>query len=796
MPIEQPGHSAEPTRAGARATARAQGRPAKGGASQSPDTAGPGNTAGPANTANPAGRTAPVRRRSLADELRSWPVARLANLLALRPDLAVPPPASIAALAERASQRASVALAMDRLDAFTLQVLQALAVSPEPVTPESTAALLGLPAEGAVREAVTVLRDTALVWGPDEGLRPLVNAREALGEHPVGLGPPLASALNNSSPAWLQGVLRRLGLPATPDPVTAVDSIAALVADPPRMRAVLDRAPAGVEAVLEKLVWGPPFGKVGTAAVAAGDPEAGAAPDSGWGGTADAANTANTADTAEPGDPATGSPLEWLLERGLLGRWTEDTVVLPREIAFFLRRHVFGSGLHRDLAAEPPAVPVAQHDARRADEAAAAAATTVPRRVEELLDAWAAGPPGVLRSGGAGIRDLRRTALLLDVPEEEAAFLAELAYAAGLVAADLASGFWLPTPAYDRWLDLPPERRWAELAAAWLVSDRAAGRVGQPDERNRQVAPLSAEVASWAVTELRRDLLAELDRLPRGGTAALDAVVDRLFWERPRRSGPAVRQLVEWTLREAVWLGLVAPVRGAAGILSGHGRALLLGPSRDDLAAALAGALPEPVRHVLVQGDLTAIAPGPLAPDVAREMALIADVESAGAATVYRFTTASVRRAFDAGRTADDLHTFLAEHALHGIPQALTYLVDDVARRQGRIRVGAAVSYVRADNDAALAEMLADRRTGGLGLRRVAPGVAVSELPPGELLAGLRANGYAPMAENEDGSGATPVVATARARRATSFHPYAVQRPALPGSAAMIALAEDLAAGG
>jgi hypothetical protein len=735
----------------------------------------------------------PVRRRSLADELRSWPAERLANLLVMRPDLAVPPPASLAALAERASQRASVALAMDRLDAFTLQVLQALAVSPEPVTASAAAALLGLPGDPTVDEAIALLRDMALVWGPDEGLRPLVNAREALGENPVGLGPPLVSALNNLSPAWLQGVLRRLGLPATPDPVTAVGSLAALAADAPRMKAVLEEAPVGVEAVLEKLVWGPPFGKVGATTVEAGaegGAEAGAGAEAA--GEAQASTAASTALTESESE----SPLEWLLERGILGRWSEDTVVLPREIAFFLRRHVFGSGLHRDLAAEPPAVPVAQHDARRADEAAAAAATLVPRRLEELLDAWASGPPGVLRSGGAGIRDLRRTALLLDVPEEEAAFLAELAYAAGLVAADLASGFWLPTPAYDRWLDLPPERRWAELAAAWLVSDRAAGRVGLPDERNRQVAPLSAEVASWAVSELRRDLLAELDRLPKGATADTGAVVDRLFWERPRRSGPVVRHLVEWTLREAVWLGLVAPVRGAAGILAAHGRALLLGLSRDALASALAAALPEPVRHVLIQGDLTAIAPGPLAPDVAREMALIADIESAGAATVYRFTTASVRRAFDAGRAADDLHTFLAEHSLHEIPQALTYLVDDVARRHGRIRVGAAVSYVRADNDAALTEMLADRRTGGLGLRRVAPGVAVSELPAEELLEGLRANGYAPMAESEEGGGATPVRATSRARRATSFHPYAVQRLALPGSAAVVALAEELAAGG
>jgi len=298
-----------------------------------------------------------------------------------------------------------------------------------------------------------------------------------------------------------------------------------LAADAPRMRAVLESAPAGVEGVLEKLVWGPPFGRIGTAADSDDHHDDTAAQ------TSDPAGSPGSSESSESSE----SPLEWLLARGILGRWTEDTVVLPREIAFFLRRHVFGTGLHHDLADEPPAVAVTQHDARNADASAGAAAVAVPRRVEELLDAWAAGPPGVLRSGGAGIRDLRRTAALLDVPEEEAAFLAELAYAAGLVAADLASGFWLPTPAYDRWLDLPPERRWAELAAAWLVSDRAAGRVGAPDERNRQVAPLSAEVASWAVTELRRkkperDLSAlypAIEDIAHGKNAALQAEAER-----------------------------------------------------------------------------------------------------------------------------------------------------------------------------------------------------------------------------------------------------------------------------
>ena len=154
-----------------------------------------------------------------------------------------------------------------------------------------------------------------------------------------------------------------------------------------------------------------------------------------------------------------------------------------------------------------------------------------------------------------------------------------------------------------------------------------------------------------------------------------------------------------------------------------------------------------------------------------------------------------MRRAFDAGRGAADVHAFLAAHSLHAVPQALSYLVDDTARRHGRIRVGASVSYVRADNDAALTEMLADRRTHGLGLRRIAPGVAVSELPPEELLEVLRVSGYAPMAENEDGT-AAPVRAGARVRRASAFHPYAPQRPVTPGGEAIVGLAETLLAGG
>ncbi|MFD7811073.1 helicase C-terminal domain-containing protein, partial [Streptomyces cellulosae] len=244
-------------------------------------------------------------------------------------------------------------------------------------------------------------------------------------------------------------------------------------------------------------------------------------------------------------------------------------------------------------------------------------------------------------------------------------------------------------------------------------------------------------------------------------------------------------RLARWTLAEAEMLGITG--RGA---LSSHGRALIgappaphhadaeteptgpgdklpvhhrhtpppavLSPAEQATAAAAAARLlepllPEPLDHVLLQADLTAVAPGPLERPLADMLGVLADVESKGGATVYRFTPASVRRALDAGQSAADLHAFLAAHSRTPVPQPLTYLIDDVARRHGHLRVGAASSYVRCDDDAVLNEILADKRAAGLGLRRLAPTVLAARTDPAALLEGLRAMGFAPAAESAEG---------------------------------------------
>ncbi|MGZ0234296.1 helicase-associated domain-containing protein, partial [Streptomyces sp. CPS1] len=179
-------------------------------------------------------------------------------------------------------------------------------------------------------------------------------------------------------------------------------------------------------------------------------------------------------------------------------------------------------------------------------------------------------------------------------------------------------------------------------------------------------------------------------------------------------------------------------------------------------ARILAPLLPEPLDHVLLQADLTAVAPGPLERPLAEMLGVLADVESKGGATVYRFTPGSVRRALDAGRTAADLHDFLTRHSRTPVPQPLAYLIDDVARRHGHLRVGAASAYVRCDDDALLNEILADKRAAALRLRRLAPTVLAAQTDPAALLEGLRAMGFAPAAESAEGD---VLIARAHAHR-------------------------------
>jgi len=435
------------------------------------------------------------------------------------------------------------------------------------------------------------------------------------------------------------------------------------------------------------------------------------------------------------------SPVDQLLARGLLRPLDADTVVLPREVAWLLRDGLFA---REPVAPEPPAVTGSTRTPRLVDSAAAGAAFGLLHDVELAVHALETQPHRLLRTGGVAARDVTALARRLGTDPAHATFVLECASAAGLVAPG-GNLCLLPTTDFDRWAGADGASRWLLLSRSWLTAGRWFSASAEPGTH-----ALGPEAEAQSAPTVRALVVRLAGGLAVGTVPDLEELTAALTWHRPRLArGPVeAGTLVDWTWREASWLGLVA--------LGGVSSFAAATAGDQPLPAALVALFPEPVQQVILQADLTAVAPGPLEHSVASELRLLADQESRGGGGVYRFSDTSLRRAFDAGWSAAEVLGWLGVHSATAVPQPLAYLVDDVARRHGSIRVGSAAAYLRTDDDAEAAGLLTHPDAGSLGLRSVAPGVLVASVEPAELVAFLHGMGQTPAVEDEGGRMMTP----------------------------------------
>lgn len=335
-------------------------------------------------------------------------------------------------------------------------------------------------------------------------------------------------------------------------------------------------------------------------------------------------------------------------------------------------------------AAHPEAFTPARHEDApavadaRAVAAAAERAFTTAGALADVLLACLHAPLARTGAGAVSAADRRRLADAgaIAAPEDLDDLLASAAAAALAVARERD---WAVTATGERWLETPTPERWAQIAEGF----RAGLPRGLRTPDGGFVAP-----GSWS------------------SAYPLDPV-----W--PAESERLHRIGARW--------GLL----GADGEEFPWTRALRTGAPTD--AAALASHLPSEIDRVYLQADLTAIAPGPLAPALDLRLRSLALRESRAQASTYRFTAESLGAGMTDGETAESIRQFLATLSLTGIPQPLDYLIESTAARHGLVRVRGdeELGRTRVDSPdrALLAAIAVDQALRPLGLIETSDGL-------------------------------------------------------------------------
>ncbi|MGH9170499.1 MAG: helicase-associated domain-containing protein [Acidimicrobiales bacterium] len=679
-------------------------------------------------------------RTTFAQLLSGLNVEQIAAILTYRPGLMEPAPRHFEDLQARLMSVADITSCIRSLDHFAVSVLETLVLVKNDRASGDVAWLAGTSFEdlignGArdseIEAALVKLEDRALLLRADGWIR--LNPTVGTLNTPASLGPPAVRLLRDLSKDDMRLLAKSwgTGLAGSGTRETLVDAIGAALADHDRVRSLVKSAPPRAAALARSLAVGRPV-----------------VSHSHW----DLYRSARS----NPDDP-----VGWLASHGLVIANSAYSCCMPREVSLALR----DGKLFPGVTPSPPPIGTRASEVAGLDDLASEAAGDIVATLGALLESLSTHPAQGLKAGGIGIREVRRLADVVGRSEYDVAELIEYAHLAGLVALELnadGSSKLLATHGCDAWLVLTAAERWAKLTAAWLDSPESPSAARSVDSSGKLLPPLAGMFGSRAAARHRRALLDGLAGLPQGCSADMSDLVRAVEWSVPPSmndlSFPSSQQ-AEYVLDDARTLGLAFDLS-----LSHLGRMAAAGQWQAAGDWLLARFGPESTELVL-QGDLTAFVPGEPARACRERLDLVADTESVGGGSLYRFSEASIRRGLESGLTAEEIAEWLLQHSKTPVPQPLSYLIADVARRYGTIRVGTAKSFVRSDDPALLADVANNKKIAKLAPRQIAPTVLVSDAAPAQLLDTLHAAGYLAAQEGRDGAVIVKRASRPRARQ-------------------------------
>ena len=316
-----------------------------------------------------------------------------------------------------------------------------------------------------------------------------------------------------------------------------------------------------------------------------------------------------------------------------------------------------------------------------------------------------------------GLPDIKRLANRLRKSNDYVREIYELANLAGVIA--LVGQRWQLTDVSDAWIIEAAGARWQRLVGVWmLVLGRSA----------------AAELAAEGGLDSR----------------SLDDVLSDVF---PLADTKIISRITK--LQSLAELCGIAHLGRSASWVP----AVLAGESAK-AAAEVAALLPAAQGRLIVQADLTLIAPGPLETALEIKLRQFAELESIGTASSYRISALSVSHAYELGMTEQEIRELLQRASQKDLPQPVDYLLREASSRFGRLTVlenaADGRTEVHSTDPILITSIANDSKLRPFNFRETASHFLVSRLDSNVVYLGLREAGYSAIRVNAKGEVLSP----------------------------------------
>ena len=293
---------------------------------------------------------------------------------------------------------------------------------------------------------------------------------------------------------------------------------------------------------------------------------------------------------------------------------------------------------------------------------------------------------------------------------------------------------WYLTPAAQSFLDASVMDRWLLIATQWV----------------RSLGPTGAnEMLDLGIGTSHADHSGDQSN-PAQVKITLDSALERVF------------PLADESLGNELSL-LKQQAQDIGFSVSGMATPLLAPCLKGDFATAkdlLEAHLPSAQHSLIVQADLSLIAPGPL--DTATESTVrkFAQIEQVSVACSYRLSALSVSHGLECGLSIDEIRNTLLELSQKPLPQPVEYLLAEAQNRFGRLTISKGLGLDRAilksTDGIHLTEVLNDARLRPFAFQPVTASSIATRFEPDVLYFALRDNGYVPVRIDESGAVISP----------------------------------------